>query len=276
MNNLDSIFRKCISLNRMLDDSIACAYKTISKYEKRLSRSIKGKLRIQNRGNYYGLYHRLSPSDPNGKYINKQNIKTAKDLAQKEYMINIVNELKTELDALNSCADKFHPERLKEIYDNLDPVRQKLVTPMILSDEEYIAKWYESKASSKKDQRYETNSAFCTSRNEYVRSKSEVLIANAMVAKDVPYCYEQPIILKNGQIVYPDFCCLNVRTRQEVYWEHLGMLDNPEYASNAAWKLTVYSESGYTQGNNLIMTFETKDMPLDTRMIDRMIDDFLK
>lgn len=40
-------------------------------------------------------------------------------------------------------------------------------------------------------------------------------------------------------------------------------------------KIRAYDKSGYFLGDNLILTFETKNLPLDTREIDRIIHHFL-
>ena len=64
-------------------------------------------------------------------------------------------------------------------------------------------------------------------------------------------------------MVYPDFTCLDLRTRKELLWEHLGMMDNPEYASLAVKKLSSYLKSGYVFGKNLIISMESSEKPLN-------------
>ena len=69
---------------------------------------------------------------------------------------------------------------------------------------------------------------------ERVRSKSEVIIADTLARHGVPYRYEYPLKLKSGRdgafrTIHPDFLCLNVRTRAEFYWEHFGLMDDPDY-----------------------------------------------
>jgi len=70
-----------------------------------------------------------------------------------------------------------------------------------------------------------------------VRSKSEALISNSLERWEVPQLYEMPLILKGYGKVRPDFMVLNVRTRQEYIWEHLGMLDDPVYLEKAMKKI---------------------------------------
>ena len=114
-----------------------------------------------------------------------------------------------------------------------------------------------------------------TTKGERVRSKSEVLIADSLNRLGIPYRYEYPLKLKNGITVHPDFLCLNVRTRQEFYWEHFGMMDNPEYTENAIHKLQQYSENNLHPGINLILTMETISNPLNLKYIEQQIKNYL-
>ena len=75
--------------------------------------------------------------------------------------------------------------------------------------------------------------------------------------------------------VYSDFTCLNVRTRKEFVWEHLGMMDDAEYARNAIMKIEMYQNSGYFLGENLIFTMETRDKPLNSQMVRKIVKKYL-
>ena len=113
-----------------------------------------------------------------------------------------------------------------------------------------------------------------------MRSKSEVIIADALLRSGVPYCYEVPLKLKrigeSGNVTFhPDFLCLNVRTRREFYWEHFGMMDDADYKDNAVGKLNLYAENGFLPGRNLIITMESGVESLDTRVVEKMIKEFL-
>ena len=114
-----------------------------------------------------------------------------------------------------------------------------------------------------------------TTKGERVRSKSEVQIADSLNRLGIPYRYEYPLRLKNGINIYPDFYCLNVRTRQELYWEHFGMMDNPEYAKNAVQKLHQYNSIQIIPGKNLIITMETSTSPLNVKYIEQQIKSYL-
>ncbi len=108
-----------------------------------------------------------------------------------------------------------------------------------------------------------------------VRSKSEIIIANMLENTGVPYKYECPLDLAAKGTVSPDFTCLNVRTRKEYIWEHFGMMDDEEYANKNVQKINAYEEKGYICGVNLIMTFETSRVPVNTNVVREMIERFL-
>ena len=75
---------------------------------------------------------------------------------------------------------------------------------------------------------------------------------------------------------YPDFTILNKRTRQIIYWEHLGKLGDEDYCTDNIQKLEDYADAGIFQGKNLLLTYECASKPLTTKMIELMIKEFLE
>ena len=109
-----------------------------------------------------------------------------------------------------------------------------------------------------------------------VRSKSEVIIADALTRANIPYRYEYPTSIKGWGTLYPDFTCLDIRTREEIIWEHFGLMGDPDYAENAVQKITHYAASGYVLGKNLIATFESGTTPLSVKQAQGCIDALFK
>ena len=241
-----------------------------------------GHLRIAQKGanrNYF--YHYTSPDDFTGKYISKNQQALAKALAQKDYNLKLINQLEKEIQSLNEyLLQTKNGNAIQDLYKDLCPARQQLITPATLTDEQYASLWksitWQTPLLPPETQKYDTVSG------EKVRSKSEVIIADALARHGIPYRYEFPLKLqrieKNREPVffYPDFCCLNIHTRQEFFWEHFGLMDDEEYATNAAGKLRLYAENNIFPGRNLIITMETKDEPLNTKLIEKIILAFLK
>lgn len=105
----------------------------------------------------------------------------------------------------------------------------------------------------------------------FVRSKSEALIDTYLHTHRIPYRYE--CILQLGDsILYPDFTIKHPKTGDIYYWEHFGMMDNPKYAQNACSKLQLYTTHGIIPSIHLITTYETKDYPLSTEAIEKIIE----
>lgn len=210
--------------------------------------------------------------DRRKKYISKAEIKKIKAIAQTEYDEKILEELQNEFFVLQKFIKIYEARNVSIIYSKMSKHRRKLITPLTLMDAEYINIWnkieYERKPLS------DSIPEYLTENNEYVRSKSEVIIANTLLHHNIPYRYEFPVQLQN-YIAHPDFCCLNVRTRTEYLWEHLGLLDNAEYSSTYAQKIIEYEKSGYFPGHNLILTFETTNMPLSISQINAVIKEYL-
>ena len=152
--------------------------------------------------------------------------------------------------------------------------RQSLVLPAIETDKGFVERWnavsYQGKGFP------EDYPEHLTDRGERVRSKSEVIIANLLLKEDIPYRYEYPIRLRGIGRVYPDFTVLNVRIRKEFRWEHLGMMDDPDYANKAVRKIRDYQQNGMFPGDSLIITSETRTNPINLRDLKRVIDFYLK
>lgn len=60
-----------------------------------------------------------------------------------------------------------------------------------------------------------------------------------------------------------------------MYWEHNGMVDNPEYARKMVRKIQAYESNGIFPGERLILTFETENMVLSTNKIEQMVKRYL-
>ena len=63
---------------------------------------------------------------------------------------------------------------------------------------------------------------------------------------------------------------------QEIYWEHEGMMDKPEYARTAVRKIESYQKNGIYPGERLILTFETEQSVLNSNNIEELIKKYLE
>ena len=153
------------------------------------------------------------------------------------------------------------------------PGRRILIDPVYLPEDEYILKW--KSVDWDKMPFDESVGAYYSDGGVRVRSKSELLIANALEKYDIPFRYEFPVNLRNAGKVRPDFYCLNVQTRKEYIWEHFGMMDNIAYSNKNIQKIEDYEISGYALGDNFIATFESSQHPINTNIIKSKIHTYL-
>ena len=232
-----------------------------------------GTLRIDNSTGTPRYFHREKPSDKNGIYLKKTDLATVHDLAQKDYYQKMNKSIMAELKALQSLLNQYPVTPAEDIYDRLSPVRQRLVSPVIETDRIFIDNWVKVEYTGK--HLSDDIPELLTDHGERERSKSELIIANILAKNNIPYRYEYPLYLEGAGIVHPDFTVLNVRLRKELYWEHQGMMDNPDYAEKAIQKIFSYNMNGIYPGDKLILTSETKNVPINIRQINGIIQHFL-
>ena len=85
---------------------------------------------------------------------------------------------------------------------------------------------------------YETGKVQAALTGEMLRSKSEVIIANLLHERQIPFRYEEPLFASDGSLALPDFTVTwGGRT---YYWEHVGRLDLPDYSMKWNAKCTWY------------------------------------
>ncbi len=243
----------------------------IAKLEKKISSAPKGGLRVLKRKNSFQYYWRKKPQDINGTYIPKREIATASKIAQRDYNQRVVDIAKMELSIITTYEKLIISESIETTIEHFNDGRKRLIQPISISDRLYIDLW--------RDEEYERFGFDDT--NEYysvngvrVRSKSEVIIANLLEYYGIPYKYEYPLSLGKNPI-RPDFICLNARTRKEYVWEHFGMMDDPDYANKNIKKISLYEQNGYHAGNNMILTFESSQVPLGSNIIKDKIEQYL-
>ena len=263
----DSAFIQCLKDRQAFLETI------IAEKNSSLNTSPPGKLRIIRRGkqNYY--YHRKDPQDTNGTYIPRKDFGLAHALAQKEYDQKMIEAAKKDLKIIQELLKKLSKQSFESCNFSLSKSYGNLIQPVILSDEAFAAQWQNMPYQKKRY--WDDQKEFFTNREERVRSKSELLIANALDQRNIPYRYECACNLRGFGPVYPDFTVLNLRLRKVFLWEHLGMMDDPEYVIKAMRKLSLYENNGYYLGDRLILTHETSQEPLKSKLIDKMIDTFL-
>ena len=243
--------------------------KELVRLEKDLNMAPEGRLRICRKILRRQYYQCICSVDRKGKYIANGNIDLVKALAQKDYDRKLMPPLRNEQYAICEFLRNFHPEQVDEVFRSLSELRKPLVTPIRLLDEDYFRQWlsveYEKMGFAPDAPEH------LTAGNERVRSKSEIMIADALTRNWIVFRYEYPFEIEGLGSVRPDFLCLHPATGQVILWEHFGMMDDPSYADQTTNKIEKYCNAGYHLGYNLIATFETSKHPLHSRHIEQKI-----
>lgn len=202
-------------------------------------------------------------------YAGKEKLRLVKRLTQKEYALTVDKKLIEYRNRLYRFVSHYDIREIEDIYEQLPEARKDLVVPITEPDDAYIQRWLEENPGEKNP--YPSEGKYYTSQGVYVRSKSEKIIADLLDKYKVPYRYEPELVLGNSNIVYPDFVILNVKERKTIYWEHLGMLGDVDYARKNFEKIAIYEENGYNVGDNLLISMESEQKPFDAKGIENKI-----
>ncbi len=248
-------------------------YKIAEKLKEKLKSAPKGNLRISNshaKPEYY--YKPEGDKGGNGSYIKQKDLGKAVAIAQRDYDRQLLVSIEKHITLMEGFLERYVCMKPENIYDTLNFYRKQLVTPLVISDTEYVKQWLGVEYQGK--QFDEDISSIITEKGERVRSKSEKIIADKLYSMGIPYRYEHPLTLSSGIQVYPDFTMLKMPERKEVYLEHFGLLDDSAYLESTMRKLNLYSENGIFLGDNLFITCETGRYPLSTKLLDGILRKF--
>lgn len=217
-------------------------------------------------------YHQI---EDNGgtrtRYLKKKNMDLIKALAQKSYDRKLLNAVEKEQRMVREMLRIYAPQDLRNVFLKLSERRRALVDPRIPSNEEKAAAWLSSQYEKKP--LAEDDAEIYSEKGDRVRSKSEKMIADKLLLMGIPYKYECPLYLNGFGKVHPDFTLYDAEHDTEIYLEHMGMLDNPQYAVKAVQKIEAYEKNGFFPGDRLLLTFETSGRPMNMRLFEKMIRD---
>ena len=204
-------------------------------------------------------------------YLPKTERNLAEALALKKYIECRKIELESELAGWNAYLRKIskikvpseqllnHPEYGKLLDKNFKPLDQEL------------RKWQED--SYERCRNHMENLIVPGTQGKMLRSKSEAIIDKILYQNKIPFRYEEKIIL-NGNVLHPDFTIRHPKNGKYFYWEHFGLMDNPDYVNNSCQKIKIYCDNGIIPTINLILTYETKDHPLSIDQVEKIVREY--
>ena len=250
---------------------IECLEKEMKRLEREIKPLPKGKLAVYTIDGYrrfYQIYQDPKTHKKTRTYISNYDKMLIKRMVDKTMYVADLENKREEYERLNRYVNAYenkiarkerklaNVKKLMELYEYTSPLSKMCQE---WENEDYPTNPYPKMTGIKSALGVE------------VRSKSEAYIASRLKERGLPVRYECELQLRNGPI-YPDFTILDPRTERIYSWEHLGMMDDEDYAKNAAHKVSEYAAAGYYLMKDLIITSETKNRPLDFGLVDHLIE----
>ena len=257
--------------NLLLDEQFRLE-NIVKEAKDRLEKAPQGRLRLSKSHNQV-QYYCCNEENKSGTYISKDHLALAQQLAQKSYDEKVLQLAAKRLSQIKRITKDYMDDELEKIYMKEHVERQKLIVPAEVTWKQKISEWLLEKYNGKDFQ--EGIPVILTEKGERVRSKSEKIMADYFFRHGIAYKYECPLYLKGVGTIYPDFTFLSRKTGKEVYWEHNGKVDNPEYARKMVRKINAYENNGIFLGERLILTYETEQTILNTGKIEQLVKKYL-
>lgn len=245
----------------------------ICQLEKYLSDSTEGSLIIRKKKDNFNYSKKIIVDGAKKEIYLPKGSKDANALALKEYSKRRIKEAKAELfycnQLLTSLSSPTRTERYLSSHAGIANLVEPILNPVKESNLEYLNGDYPRNPYNPEGLKYPT-----VLQGLKVRSKSEADIISQLVYCNIPFRYEEGIQTPSGML-YPDISCLNLSTNKKIYWEHAGLMDNIKYATSFLNKLSRYYDAGLILWDNLIITTETSNNPLDINFVYYIIINIL-
>lgn len=268
-------------LNELLDARSELT-KLIEKLSELEQNEPDGVISVKTINNRPACYVRTDSSDKTGRYLPKDRPEQIRALSQKLYNHKLKKACMEELGQYSKCL-----ELLNKVNTSADDILKTIPEPLrdfvdtnVMLDEQTAAEF--EKERDYADNPRESDQVFISPRGERFKSKSEWIIADVLRQHGVPFFYEKPF--ENGIYeelrtskynLHPDFTCLNKRTGKIYYWEHFGRLDDPWYVVKFIERIQNYAAYGVFLGSELMISVESKKVPLRISYIKGLIEKYL-
>jgi len=246
------------------------------KYLKKLIEELetlpKGSLYCSTRGAYRYYYHSIFRNGVRQKeYVSAKEGKQSQlisDLKRKRFLLGCKKVLGEDVVALRACLSKYQEFDPAQISGQLAASYKGISeASKPLSDLDWQHVPYPRAKMYAENLKHEAIGGL------WVRSKSEALIAFALDLAHIQFHYEEVLELGTKKIA-PDFTILHPATGEKIYWEHFGMMDDMDYATETFRKLVIYGKNNILPGKNLIFTMETIAEPFSILEVQRIIQHY--
>lgn len=220
-------------------------------------------------------------------YLGRKRYRIVVNLQRKRFVEEMINVLVNNIEAKERFCESYVDESAHSIYAKLP----KTYRPVSQFDEQVQngrAPFPQSENPFRRE-----DLKIKTSFGLYVRSKSELQIAELLYSLGIEFYYEKKLVLNatkkvrriaNGETIekehmevkeyYPDFTIV-LPNGDKVYWEHKGMLTKAAYSERDFEKEMIYNENNIYQPHNYIVTAEGPHNAFDMEGINRIVNGWL-
>ena len=252
------LYHRILAESKRLESEINSIKKQISKFPDK-------KIFCSKNSNRYKWYITDGKTQT---YLPKSQRVLAEKLATRKYLSNLLEDLMHEKTAIDFYLRLHNPIRKSEQMLIQTPEYRNLIEPYFTPHSDELHQW--ASTPSSENPCHTEQLIFKATSGKFVRSKSEVIIDMFLHTHRLPFRYEAPLIL-GSVTIYPDFTIRHPNTGNFFYWEHFGLADDPSYRKNMNSKLQLYTSYGIYPTIQLITTYETKDSPLNTELVENII-----
>lgn len=259
------LFEKQIALELLKQQQM------LKEQEQILKGSPEGFLFPRQRKTYLDYYHQHKIRDGR-KFITVQNNITRdyemqQILLDKRLAENTVRTLRHNLPLLRQMQEQYRSVDFGELSSQLPDHYHDLLREKELKE---MRAW--QSAPYNRCPYYPERLTHRTAYGDYVRSKGEAIIANALYGFGIPNHYEEELFFPDSdRPYYPDF---KIRMPHEryLYWEHWGLLNREKYRRDNVEKLAAYQENGLIIGHNLIITQDDAEGNCQSQVVYDIIE----
>ncbi len=265
-----------MNLKPNIDDRLSELTSIMKQAKPYLVNPPEGSLVVESRNSKY--YYSIRKKDPvtnslKKEYICQNDMKRPCRIALRDYGEKVLQLSQKEYQLLTKVQEFYKKNNsCEELYLHLPAGKKRLISPIAVTNEEYANLWLMQRSGQ--SNQLENDTPYYSENGEHVRSKSEKIIADQLKLMGVAYKYEEALTLDN-RTIFPDFTLLNPHTREEIYWEHFGFVDDDEYRKKMIQRINFYNQHHIIFGKNLIASFESGTNHLSTLYVKNMINEIL-
>ncbi|MBQ5441849.1 MAG: hypothetical protein IIU36_06240 [Firmicutes bacterium] len=223
-------------------------------------------------------------------YIGKKDYELIKTIIKEEMALLTVDVLEENIERINELMERFKHYDINTIINQLSRAYKEAIKEIGETDfakplpepvEEIDSSIPSENPYNRKDL------VFPLSNGIMVRSKSEAIIGEFLLAAGIPFRYEKALDLvcvyedeagfKQTSIerIFPDFTIF-LPNGNIIIWEHEGRVDKMDYRKRNMRKMMLYFENGFYVPHNMIITMEGNGNAFDPDAALRIINGFLK